>query len=272
MKYEVEDLNEDIEMDEDELYPRKKEGFFKRHAFLLGILACLTCIILAGGVVHKILERTGQILILGESGASVINGEAILDDEVVDKIDEIYSYMNIYYYEDFDKEAIYQSMYEGVLKSLGDPYSVYYTPEKYQDLMVDTSGVYYGIGAGVSQNLETMQVTITKVYRGTPSEDAGLKNGDILLYVEDIDATSMEVSELVKHIRGEEGTTVHLTIYREATGETLEFDVERRHVELPSIEGEMLDNGIAYIQITEFQSKTEEQFAEMAAVVAKYAK
>lgn len=261
----VEDLNEEQQTDLEQIQPKKKEGFFKRHGFLMGILFSFACVMLFGVVVHKILEYTGQLLIIGERGASTISNEAILDDEVVDKIDEIYSYMNIYYYEDFEREDIYNAMYSGVMESLDDPYSVYYTAEEYQDLMVDTSGVYYGIGAGVSQNLETMKVTITKVYRGTPSEEAGLKNGDILLYVEDIDATSMEVSELVKHIRGEEGTTVHLTIYRESTGETLEFDVERRHVELPSIEGEMLDNGIAYIQITEFQSKTDEQFAEMAA-------
>jgi len=149
------------------------------------------------------------------------------------------------------------------MESLEDPYSVYYTPEEYEDMQVSTSGTYYGIGAGVSQNLTTMEVTISKVYRGTPAEEAGLKNGDMILTVEDIEATSVEVSELVQHIRGEEGTKVHMVIYRPSTEETLEFDVERRHVELPSIEGEMLDGGIGYIQITEFQDKTDEQFAQM---------
>jgi carboxyl-terminal processing protease len=171
--------------------------------------------------------------------------------------------MNIYYYGEFEKEDIYNSIYSGVMESLEDPYSVYYTPEEYEDMQVSTSGTYYGIGAGVSQDLTTMEVTISKVYRGTPSEEAGLKNGDQILSVEGIDATSVEVSELVQHIRGEEGTTVHMVIYRASTNETLEFDVERRHVELPSIEGEMLEDGIGYIQITEFQKKTDEQFAEM---------
>ncbi|MBP3451890.1 MAG: S41 family peptidase, partial [Agathobacter sp.] len=168
-----------------------------------------------------------------------------------------------YYYGDFEKEDIYNSIYSGVMESLDDPYSVYYTPEEYKDMQVSTSGTYYGIGAGVSQDLTTMEVTITKVYRGTPSEEAGLKNGDQVLSVEGIEATSVEVSELVQHIRGEEGTMVHMVIYRPSTGETLEFDVERRHVELPSIEGEMLEDGIGYIQITEFQEKTDEQFADM---------
>lgn len=241
----------------------KKEGIFKRHGFLMGALAMLLCIILLCSGLMGILGATGQILIIGETGASTIDGEAFLEDEAVNKMDEIYNAINIYYYEDFTKEDLEESIYKGVVEGLKDPYSVYYTKEEYEDMMVSTTGTYYGIGAGLSQDLDTMIVTITKVYRGTPAEEAGLKNGDIILRVGDFDATSMEVSKLVQHIRGEAGTKVHMTIYRESTEETLEFEVERRHVELPSIEGEMLENNIGYIQITEFQSKTDEQFEEM---------
>jgi len=257
---EIENLNEEYST---QSYAPQKESFFKKHGFLMGILVSVACLVVAGFFTIGMLNMTGQLLIIGEAGASTISGEALLEPEVVEKIDEIYSYMNIYYYGDFEKEDIYNSMYSGVMESLEDPYSVYYTPEEYEDMQVSTSGTYYGIGAGVSQNLTTMEVTISKVYRGTPAEEAGLKNGDMILTVEDIEATSVEVSELVQHIRGEEGTKVHMVIYRPSTEETLEFDVERRHVELPSIEGEMLDGGIGYIQITEFQDKTDEQFAQM---------
>ena len=241
----------------------KKESFIKNHGFFLGMLTSIICFVLVLTGAKIALQKTGQILVIGEAGASTINGAALLNNEVVEKIDEIYTYMNLYYYGEYDKQDIYNSIYSGVLESLEDPYSVYYTPEEYQDLQVSTSGTYYGIGAGVSQNLTTMEVTITKVYRGTPSEEAGLKDGDMILSVEGISSTSVEVSELVQHIRGEEGTTVHMVIYRPSTGETLEFDVERRHVVLPSIEGEMLEGGIGYIQITEFQEETDEQFGAM---------
>ena len=254
-KNEIENLNEEN--------IAEKESFFKRHGFFFGVLTTLICLAIVCFGVKVVLNMTGQLLVIGEAGASTVQGDALLDEEVVQKIDEIYSLMNIYYYGEFEKEDIYNSIYSGVMESLEDPYSVYYTPEEYQDMQVSTSGTYYGIGAGVSQDLNTMEVTITKVYRGTPSEEAGLKNGDMILSVEGIEATSVEVSELVQHIRGEEGTKVHMVIYRPSTGETLEFDVERRHVELPSIEGEMLEGGIGYIQITEFQSKTDEQFGTM---------
>lgn len=262
---EIENLNETYTVQENvtQTNAPQKEGFFKKHAFLMGVLVTLACFVVACFFVKGLLNTTGQLLVIGESGASTVTGEALLEPEVVEKIDEIYSYMNIYYYDDFEKEDVYNSLYSGIMESLEDPYSVYYTPEEYEDMKVSTSGTYYGIGAGVSQNLTTMEVTISKVYRGTPAEEAGLKNGDMILKVEDIEATSVEVSELVQHIRGEEGTKVHMVIYRPSTEERLEFDVERRHVELPSIEGEMLDGGIGYIQITEFQDKTDEQFSEM---------
>ncbi|MBP3677580.1 MAG: S41 family peptidase [Agathobacter sp.] len=267
----MENLNEEHTNEEIlvEDIPEKKESFFKKHAFFFGVLTSMICLAIVCFGIKGVLKMTGQLLVIGEAGASTITSDALLDEEVVEKIDEIYSYMNIYYYGDFEKEDIYNSIYSGVMESLEDPYSVYYTPEEYEDMRVSTSGTYYGIGAGVSQDMTTMEVTISKVYRGTPSEEAGLKNGDMILYVEDIDATSVEVSELVQHIRGEEGTTVHMTIYRPSTGETLEFDVERRHVELPSIEGEMLEGNIGYIQITEFQDKTDEQFEVMLKMLQK---
>lgn len=260
-----ENMEETMEFESEE----KKEGFFKKHAFFLGVLTSIICFGIACFGIRMMLINSGQLYVIGGSGVSTIDGSALLEDEVAEKIDEIYSYMNIYYYGEFDKQDIYNSLYSGVLESLEDPYSVYYTKEEYEDMRVSTSGKYVGIGAGVSQNLNTMEVTITKVYRGTPSEEAGLKNGDMILSVEDIQATSVEVSELVQHIRGEEGTTVHMVIYRPSTGETLEFDVERRHVVLPSIEGELLEDGIGYIQITEFQEETDEQFAQMVGQLTK---
>ena len=259
--------NENYETDwssiQPQFQPEQKESFVKKHKFAIGVLTGITCVLLILVGAIQILKMTGQIFVVGGTGVHEVDNSVLLDDETVDKLNEIYEWMRIYYYEDYEITDIQQSLYDGVLAGLEDPYSVYYTKEEYEDLMISTSGTYYGIGAGLQQDAETMQVTITKVYRGTPAEEAGLKNGDILMSVEDIDATSMEVSALVQHIRGEEGTKVHMVIYRESTGETLEFDVERRNVELPSIEGELLEDGIGYIQILEFQSKTDEQFAEM---------
>lgn len=240
--------------------PKKDRGNGVGKGIFIGIL--IAAVVIIGGT-FGFCKITGTALIIGGNKASSVEYTQILDEEAVDKIDELNTYLSLQYYEDVDEDALKESMYKGLMEGLGDPYSVYYTAEEYAEMQVSTTGEYYGIGAGLSQDLETMEVTITKVYRGTPSEEAGLKDGDILLTVEGIDATSMEVSKLVQHIRGEEGTTVHLTLYRPSTEETLEFDVERKNVQLPSIEGELLDNNIGYIQITEFQTNTAAQFKEM---------
>ena len=240
-----------------------KESFFKRHGFVLGFLTSLLCMVIVAVFAVVYLNQSGKIWVVGERGKTTVEGDTILSQDVVDKIEELYSYMNIYYYEDVDRDSIDEALYSGLLESLNDRYSVYYTKEEYEELMVSTSGTYCGIGAGVSQNLTTMEVTITKVYKGTPAEEAGLLSGDMIIAVGDLEATTVSVDELVQDIRGEEGTTVHITVYRPSTEETLEFDVMRRFVELSSVEGEMLENGIAYIEITDFQSKTDEQFQEM---------
>jgi carboxyl-terminal processing protease len=193
----------------------------------------------------------------------------VLDDSTVNKLSEITSYIRAYYMDEYDVEDLQNSLIAGYVDGLGDKYTVYYTPEEYADLRISTTGTYYGIGAGLQQDPDTMQVTVTKIYKGTPSEDAGLKENDILLYVDDIEATSMELTLLVQKIRGEEGTTVHLQVYRPSTAETLEFDVERKNVVLPSVEGEMLSGNIGYIAIGEWQDNTPEQFKEIVAELEK---
>lgn len=242
--------------------PKKNGGFGK--GFLVGTVVgvlVLALLLFAGTKLYT--NVTGNYLVIGPQQTGTAQTSKVLDRDTLDKIEELLAYMDIYYYDSYDTEDIQDAIYKGTLDGLGDPYSVYYTAEEYEDLQVSTGGNYYGIGAGLTQDAKTMEVTILKVYEDTPAEEAGLKNGDQILMVDDIQATSMELSALVKQIRGEEGTQVHLEIYRESANETLEFDVERRNVELRSVSGELLDNNIGYIQISEFQSKTAEQFEEV---------
>jgi carboxyl-terminal processing protease len=112
-------------------------------------------------------------------------------------------------------------------------------------------------------------VTINHVYDGTPADLAGIRDGDILIQVDDITATSMELSELVTHIRGDEGTQVHLKIYREGEPDYLEFDVTRDVVDVPTVSSQMLDDGIGYIVIAEFGDKTATEFSDQVKELEK---
>lgn len=239
--------------------PRKRKSF--GFGLILGIV--IGCLVLGiGGVAGMGIyaNTTGNYLIISPKGVTQTSDNKVLNRKTIGKIEELLAYIDLYYNDEYDADDVRDAIYEGTLSGLGDPYSVYYTADDYKDLQISTSGNYYGIGAGLLQNAKTMEVTVSKVYEGTPAEDAGLEDGDQILKVDDVEATSMELSNLVKKIRGEEGTTVHLQIYRESSGETLEVDVKRANVDLPSVSYEMLDGSIGYIQISEFQSNTAEQF------------
>lgn len=224
------------------------------------VLGMLFSGIVCVGIAFIYPRVAGKYLVLGRHGVAAEEKSDFLNREVVEKVDELSEYIDLYYYDEFDQEKMQNGLIAGVMDGLEDPYSVYYTEDDYKDLQIKTSGTYYGIGAALQQDKKTMAVKISKVYEGTPSEEAGLKKDDLILYVNDVDATSMELSKLVQLIRGEEGTSVHLKVYREASGETLEFDVTRKNVELPSVEGQMLEGNIGYIQIGEFQTNTATQF------------
>ncbi len=259
------DMEQDNQITEQNLQPdlygdagkkkRKKPGFAA--GVVVGIAAA--AVILVGGT-FGICKAGNYQMVIGSKGASKVKNTKLLDQDTVDKVDELTNYMDLYYYEDYDVQDVQDGLLEGVVSGLGDKYSAYYTAEEYKEQQLSTSGTYYGIGAALAQDKDTMQVTITKIYEGTPSEEAGLKKDDVIVSADGTDATSMELTDFVKLIRGKEGTTVHLEIYRPSTEETLEFDVERKNVELPSVSSQMLENNIGYIQISEFQSKTAEQF------------
>ena len=247
---------------------KKRSGFGSGMfvGFLLGIL------LLGIGVtvgVHVYTTSTNQYLVISPSGVKKTAESNILTNKTVKKIDELMSYIDLYYNDDCDEDDIRNAIYAGTLEGLGDPYSVYYTADEYKDMQISTSGKYYGIGAALGQDAKTKEVTISKVYEGTPAEEAGLRDGDQIVKVNDTVSTSEELSDLVQKIRGEEGTTVHLKIYRASTKKTFEVDVERKNVELPSTTSKMLDGGIGYIQISEFQSETEEQFKSALADLKK---
>ncbi len=192
----------------------------------------------------------------------------IVSDLTMSKLRAIEDAIGTYYYkEDLDVQKMIDGMYEGVVASLDDPYSTYYTQEDVQRLMEETEGIYYGIGAYVSIEQKTGLAQISGAMEGTPAQEAGLRAGDIIYKVDDVDVQGLELSEVVSKIKGLEGTTVHLTLYREGENDYLEFDIERRKIESPTVNHEMFDNNIGYLQITEFDDITLDQFTEAMAVL-----
>lgn len=234
---------------------KKKPGFGL--GFLTGGLLCTVVLITA---VYLIAYLTGFRFVIGNGGVQKVENTQVLDEATVDKISELMSYIDMYYYEDIEAADLQESIYKGMVDGLGDKYAAYYSKDDYADFQISSTGKYYGIGAGLQQDADTMAVTITRVYEGTPAEEAGLLNGDMIISADGVEAVSVELEQLVQHIRGEEGTFVTIEIFRPDTQEYLTFKVERRNVELPSVSSQMFENTIGYIQISEFQSGTKKQF------------
>ena len=231
---------------------------------------------LATGVIGTVLVSAAVFLIItnvlekglpGGDGGVGGSQQSVLSEKVEKKLNELMGYIHLYFYDDVDEEQLAVGLYSGLMEGLDDRYTEYYTAQEYADLQIDATQNYCGIGAGLSQDKDSMQVTVTHVYEGSPAEDAGLKDGDVILMVEEIEAASMELSDLVTHIRGEENTTVHLQVYREGQTDYLEFDVMRANIDLPTIEYRLLDGKIGYIHILEFGSPTVEQFEEAVATL-----
>ena len=127
--------------------------------------------------------------------------------------------------------------------------------------MESSSGEYSGIGVSVSQSIETGVITIVNPFENGPGYEAGMRKDDILFAVEGEEVTGQDINSVVAKIKGEAGTTVDLTVYRPSTDEYIDMTVERRVVQNPTVTYEMKDGNIGYIQVTEFDEVTVEQFS-----------
>lgn len=231
-----------------------KNGFWK--GFLGGLL-CMALLVIA---VLYLPGCTDAGTLFRQNYGQGTAGQTVKDKEVREKLSDIAYIIDAYYYDDVTAEQISEGMYQGILDSLKDPYSQYYNAEEYQSLMEETTGSYYGIGAVLSQDWETKEVTILRVYKDSPSETAGLKAGDMVRSVDGVAADSVELAELVKNVKGEEGTTVTIVVQREGVDGELECQVKRKKVEVPTVEYQLLEGYVGLIQIAEFSDLTPTQF------------
>lgn len=240
-----------------------------RGSFLSGMLIGITISLLISSGVYMVKwlqdrKLTGSIqqAEIQKTETSVVNQNTLKKMEVIEDIIQAN-----YYKEDIDREAMADNIYKGMVKSLEDPYSVYYTQEEKQKVMEESAGAYVGIGAYVSMDKDTGLAKLSGIIEGTPAEEAELRAGDLIYKVDDKSTEGEELTEVVKRIKGKEGTTVHLTLIRENEKDYLEKDLVRSSVKANTVRHEMLEDHIGYIQILEFDDVTTDQFAEAMAVL-----
>ena len=237
----------------------------QKNGYWSGLLSgLLLAILLIGGIyLGKQVFQIFEAKKIAEQGQTE-NAE-LLNEYTAAKVDVITDTIKEYYLEEVERSELENGIYTGLVNSLEDPYSVYYSAEELKELQMSTEGIYYGIGAYLSQAAADDYCVISGTIENTPAEEAGLRADDIIYKVDGIDVAGMDISEVVALIKGEEGTQVVLTLVREGEEDYLEIPVERRKIESPTVSTEMLENDIGYIEITEFDDVTEDQFAEALA-------
>lgn len=239
--------------------PKKKSSVF---TLLLGVLlgTFITISVMTYGV--SFLRSKGYLHI-GTNGEIYVTGTATdesdgIGSKVEGKLNALNSVLsNKFYFDQADEEKAADNIYKAYLSSYGDKYTVYYTADEYKKLMESTTGKFYGVGALCSLN-EAGGVTVVDAFDDGPAYKAGVRDGDIVIKVDDTDITGMDLSSAVALIKGEKGIQVKLTVLRD--NETLTFSIIRDEITTPTVDYKMLDDFIGYIQISQFDEVTTEQF------------
>ena len=241
--------------------PKKKSSV---RTLLLGVLlgAFITVTLCVLGVSQ--LVSKGYIH-LGVNGEIYVTGTASDESEgigskVAGKLNALNSVLsNKFYFDQADEEKSADSIYKAYLSSYDDKYTVYYTADEYKKLMESTSGKFYGVGALCSIN-ESGGVMVLDAFEDGPAYKAGVRDGDVVIKVDDTDITGMDLSSAVALIKGDKGTQVNLTIVRD--DKTYVFSIIRDEIITKTVDYKMMENSIGYIQISQFDEVTTEQFKE----------
>ena len=160
-----------------------------------------------------------------------------------------------------DPRQIIYGAISGMVKSLGDPYTIFLTPEETKRFIEDVKGTFEGIGIEIG--IKKGQLQVIAPLEGTPAFRAGLKAGDKILKINDAPTVDLTLEQAVSMIRGPKGTKVKLTIYREGWEKEKEIEIVRDVIQIPSLRWEEKD-GIIYIKIYHFTEKASLDFAKAA--------
>ena len=170
----------------------------------------------------------------------------------IDVFTNIYQSLDMMYVDTLDANQVIGNGIEAMLNSL-DPYTVYYTQEKEEELSTMITGKYAGIGALIKYNNQIKNVVIDQPYANTPSALAGLQKGDVILAIDNLSMAGKDNGFVSNHLRGTAGTTFQLKVKRPVSGKVFTVKITRKSIQLPAVPYYgMRPNNIAYINLSSF--------------------
>lgn len=227
-------------------------------AFIAGILTAFLCII-----VFQVGWTAAERGLFGRKDETLEDAGAqiLTDNKTRYKLAEIQKLMEENYLEKIDGDTLSAYLFKGVAAGLGDPYASYYSRAELQSVLDESRGEYFGIGATLMFDEQTGEHIVVEVYKGSPSEKAGLMQGDVLLSVEGETLDGVSLTDTVAMIKEKEGS-FSVEVYRAETDETLTLTLECGEVALDYVEEKMMDEQIGYVSVSEFTTLAAEQFSE----------
>ena len=181
------------------------------------------------------------------------------EENIYDKIDlfgEVLNKINKEYVEEIDQSEAMDAAINGVLQSL-DPYSAYMSPESFENMQTETSGEFGGLGIEVS--MEAGVVKVISPLDDSPAYEAGVKAGDYIVKINNIQVQGKTLNEAVEIMRGPVGSDIEITVRRKGVKKALVFNITRKIIKVRSVKSKIIDNNIAYIRLTAFNENSSNQ-------------
>ena len=176
--------------------------------------------------------------------------------EKIDLFGEVLEKINKEYVDEINQSESMDSAINGLLQSL-DPYSAYMSPEVFNEMQTETSGKFGGLGIEVS--MESGVVKVISPIDDTPASKAGIKAGDYIVKINEIQVQGKSLSEAVDLMRGPVGSAIELTIRRRGERKALTFKIVREIIQIQSVKADLLEKNIGYIRLTSFNENSDTQ-------------
>ena len=184
------------------------------------------------------------------------------EESIYDKIDlfsEVLDKVNNEYVEEIDHSEAMDAAINGVLQSL-DPYSAYMSPEIFKEMQTETSGEFGGLGIEVG--MEFGVVKIISPIDNSPAEEAGVKAGDYIVKINDIQVQGKTLTEAVELMRGPVGSTIKITVRRRGVKKAIIFNITREIIKIESVKSKIIEDTVGYIRLTSFNENSADQIKE----------
>lgn len=256
----IREIQESQKTEEELQFKKTKKLVFKYAVFLIiGLLIILSSFIIGYKKGKNNQDATSNFFPINKT---IIENRFAPDEKSVDfsLFWKVWDTLKTKYVDNSNLNAqnlVYGAI-KGMLKATGDPYTTFFDPEETKSFAEDIEGSFEGIGAelGMKDNI----LTIIAPLENSPAERAGLRAGDKIIKIGEKTTTDMNVYEAVDLIRGEKGTEIKLTIFRQGDKDSQEIKIIRDVIEIKSVKLEFKENNIAYLKINKFGEETAKEF------------